>query len=64
MRESIDRRLKELKAEYETGQRMLAELVEKETQLRNTMMRIAGAMQVLEELLKGEAGTEGTPPAQ
>lgn len=52
MRDQIEQRLQQLKTEYESGQRMLAELTEKEAQLRQTMLRITGAIQVLEELLK------------
>lgn len=52
MREQIEQRLQQLKSEYEAGQKMLAELAEKDAQLRATMLRITGAMQVLEELLK------------
>jgi septal ring factor EnvC (AmiA/AmiB activator) len=55
MREQIEQRLQQLKAEYEAGQRMLAEISEKEAQLRSTLLRITGAMQVLEELLKTPA---------
>ena len=61
MRDRLEQRLQQLKSEYETGQKMLAELVEKETQLRNTMLRINGAVQVLEELLTAEAQAATTP---
>lgn len=61
MRDRLEQRLQQLKSEYETGQKMLAELVEKETQLRNTMLRINGAVQVLEELLAAEATAATTP---
>ena len=57
MREQIEQRLHQLKAEYEAGQSLLAELQEKEAQLRTTMLRITGAVQVLEELLKGASNS-------
>lgn len=60
MRDQLEQRLSQLNVQYETGQRMLAELVEKENQLRNNLLRISGAMQVLEELLRGEGA--GGPP--
>lgn len=50
MKEKIDSRLAELRAEFETGQRMLAELDEKREKLRESLLRIAGAIQVLEEM--------------
>ncbi|WP_043996811.1 hypothetical protein, partial [Microcystis aeruginosa] len=44
-------RIQQLKAEYESGQKMLADLETQESNLRTTMLRISGAIQVLEELL-------------
>lgn len=55
MKEKIAARLAELRQEFETGQRMLAELDEKREKLRESMLRIAGAIQVLEEM-SGEGG--------
>ncbi|MDB9422628.1 hypothetical protein [Microcystis aeruginosa] len=51
MKEQIKERIEQLKAEYESGQKMLADLEIQESNLRTTMMRISGAIQVLEELL-------------
>lgn len=51
MKEQLEIRLKELKAEYEAGQKMLVELENKMINLRETMLRISGAMLVLEEEL-------------
>ena len=61
MRECLDPRLKQLKAEFEAGQKTLAELEAKEASVRQTMLRISGAIQVLEELLAGAAaeGADG-----
>ncbi|HEX9736058.1 MAG TPA: hypothetical protein VGG06_29190 [Thermoanaerobaculia bacterium] len=56
MQDRIAQRLEELRAEFEAGQKMLAELDEKRDRLRESLLRIAGAIQVLEEL----AG-EGSP---
>jgi len=56
MKEKIEARLAELRTEFETGQRMLAELEEKWEKLRESMLRIAGAIQVLEEI--GGAGRD------
>ncbi len=49
----IEQRLKQLKAEYESGQKMLADLESKEANVRETMSRIADAIKILEaELVK------------
>ena len=58
MKDQLQRRLDDLKAEYETGQKMLADLEIKQATLRETLLRIAGAVQVLEE----ELGREDPPP--
>ncbi len=61
MKEQLEQRLKELKTEFEAGQRMLAEQEAKLANLRESLLRINGAIQVLEEeLAKGnQASDEG-----
>ncbi len=54
MRDRLAQRLQDLKAEYESGHQMLAELDAKQAKLRETLLRISGAMQVLEEMLEPE----------
>ncbi len=61
MNDSVQVRLDELKAEYELGQVRLQELGRQEARLRETLLRISGAVQVLEELLSGAAASEHTP---
>jgi predicted nuclease with TOPRIM domain len=51
MKEELQARLATLKAEFATGQERLAEMENQATQLRQTLLRISGAIQVLEELL-------------
>lgn len=51
MQERLEHRLKELKAEFEAGQRMLTELETKRLEMEKTLLRISGAIQVLEEEL-------------
>jgi prefoldin subunit 5 len=51
METQLKQRLEELHAEFEAGQRMLAELEQQHANLEPTLLRIAGAIQVLEELL-------------
>jgi predicted nuclease with TOPRIM domain len=51
MQEQLQKRLQSLKAEYEAGQQVLANLEAKKAGLRETLIRIGGAIQVLEEEL-------------
>lgn len=51
MKEQLQQRLQTLKTEYETGKQMMAELETKQANLRDTLLRISGAIQVLEEAL-------------
>lgn len=51
MRQQLEQRLQELKAEFESGQKVLADLEAKQTTVRDTLLRISGAIQALEELL-------------
>jgi predicted nuclease with TOPRIM domain len=62
LREHLEQRLKELKAEYETGQARLRELETEQTYVRETLLRISGAIQVLEETLAAERTPGETPP--
>lgn len=67
MREQAQARLAELKREYQLGEGQLGELARREASLRELLQRIAGAIQVLEELLAAEAGqlpheAAGQPP--
>lgn len=54
MREQLQIRLQELKAEFASGQQVLANLEAKQTNLQSTLLRIQGAIQVLEEELAQE----------
>jgi predicted nuclease with TOPRIM domain len=49
MKEQLEKRLAELKAEFESGQKVMAELETKQSNLRDTLLRISGAIQILEE---------------
>ena len=51
MKDQLQRRLDDLRSEYEAGQQMLADLEAKQATLRETLLRIAGAVQVLDEEL-------------
>jgi len=63
VREQVEQRVSELKAEQQKGQQMLAELEAKQAELQQTLLRISGAIQVLEELLAGPAEQNGLVPA-
>jgi hypothetical protein len=63
MRDRIQTRLEALKKDFETGQAELEKVERQRTYLHDMMLRISGAMQVLEELLTPgqSAGGNGTP---
>lgn len=52
MKHHLEQRLQTLQIEFETGQKMLAELEAKQADLRETLLRISGAIQVLQECLQ------------
>ncbi len=54
MRTRLEKRLEELKTEFESGQNMLADLDKKRADLQTTLTRISGAIQVLEEELTND----------
>ena len=54
MQEQLQKRLEELKKEFETGQARLRELGAEQARISETMLRISGAIQVLEEALGQE----------
>ncbi|MEW5818324.1 MAG: hypothetical protein AB1798_23415 [Spirochaetota bacterium] len=59
MQEQLQTRLKALKKEFETGKARLQELEMQHSRLSETLLRICGAIQVLEELLtKANPGEE------
>jgi predicted nuclease with TOPRIM domain len=51
MKEQLEKRLQTLTTEYEAGQKALANLEAQKASLRETLLRISGAIQVLEEEL-------------
>jgi chromosome segregation ATPase len=66
MREQLEQRVSELRAEQRKGQEVLTDLEAKEAELRQTLLRISGAIQVLEELLAptGPSASNGAVPAE
>jgi chaperonin cofactor prefoldin len=63
VREQINKRIESLRAEYRTGQEILAELEARKAGLKLTLTRISGAIQVLEELLQDRNPAEAVQPA-
>jgi uncharacterized coiled-coil protein SlyX len=51
MRQQLEERLQSLKSEFAVGQQRLADLEAQAANLRDTLLRISGAIQVLEEEL-------------
>ena len=51
MKTQLQQRLQELQAEFEAGQKQLADLEQQRATLEQTLLRISGAIQVLEEEL-------------
>jgi hypothetical protein len=58
MRQQIELRLKELRVELETGQKILVELENKQVNLRKSLARIREAIKVLEEELAKESNKQ------
>lgn len=58
MRERLEQRLQELRTEFSQGEETLQELEDRVVTVRQTLLRISGAIQVLEEEL-GHADQTG-----
>ncbi len=60
MKEKMEQRLSDLKAEFESGQKMLTDLENQQANLKTTLLRISGAIQVLEELINQPEDSENS----
>jgi predicted nuclease with TOPRIM domain len=60
----LRRRLEDLKGQFEKGRARLGQLEAEAGELRQTLTRIAGAIQVLEEELGRHDGGPREPPAR
>ena len=58
MKEKLEKRLAELKAEFDSGKKVMAEYEAKQAELRDTLLRISGAIQILEEEISKENETD------
>jgi predicted RNase H-like nuclease (RuvC/YqgF family) len=61
MQDQVQARIEALRKELEVGQQRMQELERQLTQLRDTMLRISGAIQVLEELQADAASAPAAP---
>ena len=60
MREQLEKRLAELQAEHQQGTAALAEMDRQRVSMQQTVLRIAGAIQLCQELLNtAPAGENG-----
>ena len=62
MESKLRHRLTELRAEYDKGQQTLHELESQAGNVRATLLRISGAVQVLQEALGEPAPEHRAPP--
>ncbi len=62
MTERLRQRLEALREEFESGQKMLSDKEAECSRLRETLLRISGAIQVLEEELGATAEDAPQPP--
>jgi len=58
MRQQLEKRLAQLRSEFESGQKMLADAEMRQAKLRDSLLRVTGAMQLLEELLAAEPAAQ------
>ena len=61
MKRELEARLRELKEEYQKGQGQLVALDQETANLKNTLLRISGAIQILQELLGDKAAENSFP---
>ena len=57
MKSEIEKRLESLQIEYKKGEEQLGTLEQEVVQLKSTILRISGAIQVLQELLATESSS-------
>ena len=61
MKRELEARLKQLKDEYQKGQGQLVALEQETANVKNTLLRISGAIQVLQELLGDKTSEDSSP---
>ena len=63
LQEQLNQRLEDLKTEYTSGQKALAGLEARQSNIQSTLLRIQGAIQVLEELAKEDSARADDTPS-
>lgn len=63
MKAVLRKRLQSLKTEQASGQKVMADLEAQQANLQATLLRISGAIQVLEEVLNEESDDPSNIPA-
>ena len=58
MKEQMEQRLAQLRSEFEAGQAVMADLEARQANLRGSLFRVSGAIQVLQELLDQDSGPD------
>jgi hypothetical protein len=61
VRGELERRLTELRSEFEAGRRLEVDLQARLSEVSQTVLRVSGAIQVLEELLSADGSRNGAP---
>lgn len=56
MRTQLEERLASLESEYQSGQKMLADLDSRRQNLTQTLLRIEGAIAVIKEMMESAGG--------
>ena len=64
MREQLETRLAELQREFAAGEQKMREVEAQQARLRDTLLRIDGAMHVLREMLAKQEGALDLGPAE
>ena len=64
MNDKLEARLKDLREQFAAGQTAMTELNRKQDELRSTMLRISGAIQVLEEMIGPVEAAAESPAAK
>jgi hypothetical protein len=62
--DAVARRAAELRAELQKGREQLARLDARRAEVRDTLLRIAGALQVLDELAREEPRLRAAGPVR
>jgi len=60
VKQELEQRLSNLKKQFESGQKVLSDIELQQANLRNSLLRISGAIQVLEDVLAPQSAQQET----